>query len=257
MGKRISSHSRLRFDFPVGRGKTNDASAMDKAGWAGPFTRSQLVELFWRAKEIRITASGNYEYESPAGVLTGTLSLDVTLVRVDTVLGVTSPCDELDVFRGLMTSNYGQYEAEWEGYFTGGFGRVYIRLGAGGLLKDAAGWWLTPIASGGYAQTSCGAIKSKTLEWEAGGDEETGTWDAGSAVVALRLNLSTTESGTKAATLNLGGGTVAFPLQTSCDGGSVSSATIEITKWFEYATSTGVAAWNASTGAPVNGGPGE
>jgi hypothetical protein len=240
MGRHISSHSRFRFEFPVGRGTVNDSTAMDKTGWAGPFTRSQLVELLWRAEEIRITATGNYEYvfsEAEGAVpLTGSLSIDVTMVRVHSVLGVTSPGNELDVFRSNMTANYGQYEAEWEGSFTGGFGRMYIRLAAGGLLKDAAGWWLTPIASGGYAQTSCGAIKSKTLSWEAGGDEETGTWDAGSAIVALRVNLSATESGTKAAALNLGGGTVSFPLQTSCDGGSVSAATIQITKWFKYAT---------------------
>jgi hypothetical protein len=258
MGKRISSHSRLRFDFPVGRGKTNDASAMDKTGWAGPFTRAQLVELFWRAEEIKITASGDYEYvfSEVEGVepLTGTLSLDVTLVRVHSVSGVTSPGDELDVFRSLMTSNYGQYEAEWVGSGASGVGSMYVRLGSDGLLKDAAGYWLAPV--GGYAQASCGAIISETLEWEAGGDEETGTWDAGSAIVDLRVILSTTEAGTIAATINLGGGAVAFPLQTSCDGGSVSAATIAVTKWFEYATSTGAAAWNASTGAPVNGGPG-
>jgi hypothetical protein len=212
---------------------------MDKTGWVGPFTRAQLVELLWRAEEIRITATGNYEYvfsdAEGAVPLTGTLSLDVLMTRIHTRLGVTADGDELDVFRSLMTSNYGQFEAEWEGSAVGGSGRMYIRLGADGLLKDAAGWWLSP-GYGGYSQTTCGAIKSKTLEWEAGGDEETGTWDAGSAIVDLRVNLSTTESGTKSATLNLGGGTVAFPLQTNCDGGSVSAATIQITKWFKYAT---------------------
>lgn len=240
MGRHVSSHSRFRFEFPVGRRETNDAAAMDKTGWAGPFTRSQLVELLWRAEEIRITATGNYEYvfseAEGAAPLTGTLSLDVTLVRVHTVLGVTSPGDELDVFKSLMTANYGQFEAEWEGTGAGGTGRMLIRLANGGLIKDAAGWWLTPIASGGYAQTDCSARITKTLEWEAGGDEETGTWDAGSTIVDLTVILSITESGTKAATLNLGGGTVAFPLQTSCDGGSVSAATIAITKWFKYAT---------------------
>jgi hypothetical protein len=232
---------------------------MDKTGWAGPFTRAQLVELLWRAEEIRITATGNYEYVfsdlEGAVPLTGTLSLDVLMTRVHTVPSTgTAPGDEVDVFRSLMTSNYGQFEAEWKGSAAGGSGGMYIRLGADGLLKDAVGWWLTP-GYGGYSQTTCGAIKSKTLEWGAGGDEETGTWDAGSAIVDLRVNLSTTESGTMAAALNLGGGLVPFPLQTSCDGGSVSAVSIQITKWFEYATSTGAAAWNASTGAPANGGP--
>lgn len=50
----------------------------------------------------------------------------------------------------------------------------------------------------------------------------------------------------------------AFPIKCGVEGAVVSAAslTIEATEWWPYKTTAGADAWNTTTGAPANGGPG-
>ena len=266
MGQRIASHFSRRFEFPMKAG-IEDCTALTKTGVPGPFTRAQYVELLWRVKEIRILASASYEYvfsdAEGAEPLTGTISMDITLfARSGDGVGVSN---ELGILRnsfpdGPFSKGFRDWSPDDTPETSGGMSLTFaIRS----MQEDAAGWWLPSPAAGAMGEPqplSFFIAQRKFLAWDAGGDEETGTWDAGSTYVTLRVDAGTAGSGQAiASTINLSSGAVSFPLYLTVQNSTETApgtASIEITKWFEYATSTGAAAWNASTGAPANGGPG-
>lgn len=265
MGVRISSHSRDRFDFPLGRHTVVDASATAKPDAPGPFTRAQMVELLWRVKKIRVTGSASFSYEHSelTAPVTGSVEVDVILTRASDYL--VAVVDENELFLQLMGNEfYGAPFAYWSAEIDdSGLGRVVMSPYFGGLPKDDDGYWLTGL----FCQAGLGsgelATGQQVVSWEEGGDIETGEWPAGSKTIVLNVDITSQAISPRviiAATLNLQGTPVDFPLEVYAIDSAVEltghAASIEITEWFPYATTAGAAAWNTTTGSPSNGGPG-
>lgn len=238
MGLHVSSHSRYRFEFPILSGAPYDCTADDKTGWAGPFTRAQLVELLWRVQEIRVQASGDYEINAEGGPYTGSISLDVTMVRQN-AFG-TDPANELKVFGNNMASQDPAYAPSgtfdlmsWRGGDADKYAEMYIPRGRNWPRKDGAGYWLAPSDSLGFVSSM--QLNARAEDEVAYGEGE----GAGTGTVVLEVFLSSYEEGTILTTLNLTNGGVTVPLQTKGPGAEVAvatSASLTITKWFKYAT---------------------
>lgn len=255
MGRRISSHSRFRFDLPFGEASRADPDTLDTDGAVGPLTRQQYVETFWRVAQIRIsgeidvtfTRDIDYPTTGTRESASVTAEFDATLVRTSiegefpTFTEVTS--DEGNVF--LDNLHHGGKAAFLYG--------DSMEFTIAEHLIDADGdFWLKPFISVSPA-TDFATEPAVLIE---GGHmpkpyESLTEWDYSEVTLSLPLS----------------SGTVTFPVLVSAfEFGSLqevddvvitaTTATLEVVAWFPYADNAGLAAWDTTTGLQDNGGPG-
>lgn len=258
MDKHLSIRSRgYAFTMPDAIAYT--ASEFASKGYIGPLKRSTLVALIWRVKKLRVEASVSYSWEvripdsDPPDTVTRSDSMDLS-VDIERTGGIESS-PGTSTFIALpelyfTSANMGSIDpfAEFSAYVE------FQKLGVYSFRGPRAEWTISQesfplgldendeywINSGIYA-----------LKW--GNDPEVGvSWGASS---------ETPPPGGGTTTLSLAGDEIPLNFGASVGGvGDVSvdssSFSVQVTEWYPYANSQGQPCWNASTGAPINGGPG-
>lgn len=228
MGQRITHRSRPRVDFPF-RYRTGTHGDYDH----GPFTLQQIVELLWRVKTLSVVAS--ITDASPT-----VFDLTAEIPRVDEFFDpVTDESVMLQTVHG-----YGGifYTSDDE---VGIWNFPYITgddvPGDETIIKDGSDYWIQ--GDDGYSLATTNFL----LEWVSG-DQFIAQGDGfGGGTVNFEGSLILSD-----------GVPIPLKLYAGLTPGSAESATcvITATEWFPYATTTGAAAWDTTTGAPANGGPG-
>jgi hypothetical protein len=223
MGLRVTTRTRPRRDFPVIVGTTTAAAAAAD-NLAGPFTQAQLVELIFRVRKVRITASISHaRYIDPAPeeepfTEATTTDVDIAIPRRNTS-DVDSPeiADEVEI---LIHSEIGMsfFNDTNDGWFTGVLSSI--------VKDESGGYWMrinfggSPVGAGFSSDTS---IQGDTLEFNA--------------------------------TFTLGGVDFSIPAIAIAMEVTAASLMITVEEWWPYATTTGSAAYDTATGAAINGGP--
>lgn len=294
-GERFDFPIKLRRLYPKSNtefipGIYEDCTNRDKTGVPGPLTRAQFVELLWRVKEITFKCQITFTHKEETGdgepedLQTKTVSLETRLKRLNNVgkydYDGKLP-DENDIFRELFQGDDASrsYQTQWFGETNpngdNGFdngdssGGMVINPFGYALQKDKDdGFWLHDrgefVSSGLPPYFYCfarGVFQFPSLinpgfpNYVEFGIHSGKYTDPKVRDEEDYLNLD--------GNLNLQGKGVNFPLVvnavtlTSFAILNITSATgsIEITEWFEYATTTGKPAWDKTTGRPINGGP--
>lgn len=217
------------------------ASACAAARRIGPMTREQLIQLIWRVREIEISGSISFtnfttdpDAEDPtAAGDSETLSIDRTCIRIISGEVAFSPVAR----KNFLEENMGK-----AGSVTleeSGSGASFILfVDKSKIYKDEVGkFWLEGGFNAKTPSPDLRATVREALETD-----------------ALEPDINFTGS------ITLLGTPVDFPMETFFTSGVYSvesaSATIAPSAFYPYATTAGAAAWNTSTGAPANGGPG-
>lgn len=203
-------------------------ASMADNGYIGPFTRKQFAELCYRVKAIRIQASVSWD-DGIGG--SGTDTMDVTLVRRDDAFnGIANE-------RRLISDIIGAEFPFVFGDGVGGFGTFLTA--AGPAYKDENNdYWISSLGNDALAVTQ----NDVTLT----ANGTTPTPAANESVFASNV-LTFSDASTAPLVL----------LVASANGDITSaSASVTITEWFPYKTTTGLPAWATATGLPINGGPG-
>lgn len=225
MGIRVTTRTRPRRDFPFTFGTTTAAAAATEK-LAGPFTMAQLVELIFRVRKVRIVGEISHDRyiepppEEEPFTEASTTEVDIVLPRRNTSeIDTAEIADEVEM---LIQSTVGLQ-----------FFDMPTSASFGGFLSS-----IQKDETGGY-----------WLDLNVAGSDETG-------VASFTSGFGGEEDFIIDAMLTIGGAAVAIP--TRVIGFNVTAATCAVTieEWWPYATSAGAAAWNTTTGAPVNGGPG-
>jgi hypothetical protein len=205
--------------------------------YLGPLTPAQYVALVWRVKEITVAFS--VDWEVPGGDPdSGTSTItDGVMIRRDPDNEIVDSETRLAEINNPLAIENAVVFSNAQAVFSfalpvGPFGTA--------LYKDENdALWLEPVFGSGNLATSDDDLFY--LGW--GETADFAVYD----LTPFELEIP-------------GGSPLQFPFAHigSETIGSVTSATasIEITGWFPYATKGGDPAWDATTGGPLNGGPG-
>lgn len=229
MGDRMTYRTRPRIDSIWAQGEQDTAANFAAAGYTGPFTRRQMMELWFRAKKIRVQASCDWA-NSGSGT-SGSVSLDQTLVRQYTA-DPFSPDVDIDDERILLQVWHANVTLSF--LYDLFFGISYLSLET--PRSDV------PVDENGEYWLSNSTASPLFVTDAAGFDVTTNT----SPDVSADLTFSD-------------GSVVTFDLAMTVAGTTSTSnhaASIDITEWYPYADKSGDPAWNINTGLEINGGPG-
>lgn len=236
-GQRIAMRSRPRMEAPWGYAPTPILAAdAAEAEYLGPLTVAQYVALVWRAQEITVAFS--FDWELPGGdPESGTSGITDGVMKrrdpdneiVDSEARLAEINNPLAVDNGVVFSNA---QADFS------FALPRGPFGATLFQDENDALWLEPIFSFGSLATTDDDLFY--LGW--GFASELAIYD----LAPFQLEIP-------------GGSPLEFPF--AHIGGDAAytitnvTASIEITKWFPYANAAGDPVWNVTTGAPINGGP--
>lgn len=231
----------------------------------GPvFTRLQYAELLHRVKKIRVQASCSYSYAitylgtddpPPTGfpfpTQTGTIDLDVTMERVTHVGEGSTALTEIQVFEEGIS--------RIEPYAT------LTNLSGDGM---ASMYPTTPWIDGSNIKPSKLFFDAhKSVDGTVGGIYWLANFEFGSNPSGYGGDATFTDITVTLAGMNSGNVSIPMKYTSSLvseiidykrDEVTISGVSIALTvvEWFPYATKAGDPAWNTTTGAPANGGPG-
>ena len=235
----------------------------------GPFTRAEVLALLWRVKKFNIVAEvsgtgekevyneATEEYEMQATTISASINKSPQVcynLSEDSSVEGFVPDDKIVPYLMLnVTVDGGQlvFSDPPDGTFEAeGAGIGFYFNSSSEVWKDPdGGHWLDMSMSAGKSasgsSTGGGAVSLRSTD------------DPLDPAIVDQLHFT--------GSLVIGGTTVDLRMVATAVGNSevgvvtaVDSASFEITveEWRPYATSTGAAAWDTTTGAPANGGPG-
>lgn len=231
MGERVTYRTRPRIDSFWVVDNVDTPANLEGFGRMGPFTRKQLMELWFRVKKIRIIASCDWENDNEDPPDSGSASLDVTVTRVRTsdmtLSDINNETELLDEWNAnAYLAFYDSAEISWF--------RATESLPRQSMDQDTNGdYWLDDGIPGAVLSVSDGADFSVAAL-------------GGSGQLTVSLEFSDTS-------------TVSFDLSFVVAGATSTSnraATVEILEWYPYADRDDDPAWDTATGLQANGGPG-
>lgn len=234
MGKRVTFRTRPRIDSFWATRDPGTSTDFAASAYLGPFTNEQMIELWFRAKEIRFQASADWEDDTVSPPDTGTATLDVTLVRVlDSDLSeITDENDLIGEWGGQNTLRFHLTSGNVSGDL---FVESPIVEDLGVQIDENDKYWLVFVND--YPLLVIDGDQNLQIRSAATSDTD-----------KVTTNLTFSDSTTAALS-------IAFEVYNATSISNL-SCTIEITKWFPYADKAGSAAWDVDTGLQVNGGPG-
>lgn len=277
---RISHVSRYRWEIACGSGIISNATTLDKTNMPGPLTLWQMMELLWRVKEMKITGTAGISYTvdelDPADEeikpvnKSGSISFDMDMERRRSNENdfPEDDSDENEVYADNRTHTTSFENVVWRGKTATDScgGHVNTNYGHGISRDDSGDYWLPRVSFTGSSHLthfSLGAGKSEVIG--STGEGEDAVDITGSVAIYTgegipygdEYKIATTE-------LSLQGTPVNFPFFFRVSASSPAydviadsaEVTLDITKWFAYATKAGTPAWNENTGLAINGGPG-
>lgn len=229
---------------------------------SGPFTRPDIIALLWRVKKLRIvasvTATATKEVFNETTEEFETVTTNYTR-DVDEVLELVYPSnwssEELqdeqipddDFLYAVTNSNEHRFRSVGEeSGTTGGLFYFLCDQYSNDVGKDTGGaLWIYLYGGAGTAVTGDAGLTVWEMKYGAAAGDDVTTKDFTGTLqiydntvnLVMRVRPSSTEAGDNTAI-------------------TAASFAITVEEWRPYATTAGAGAWNATTGAPVNGGPG-
>jgi hypothetical protein len=230
---RIRSLAQVVFDHArVDAPRLYQIEPLPEENISGPWAAKDIAALLYRAKKLRLRATINHKEEinpypeEPPYLQSVTTSIDIELVRMRDA-GFDVPVEnEIEL---LQNYTYNYYQDQ-DGNGVTFASRPYL---------DDGQWYL---AASVYALSEeKTTAPSKVLIAQ----ESSSGYPISANFEILGTNY---EIPAKVILLETGGDPEIVVEDASCS--------IEVTEWWTYATKSGAPAWNATTGAPANGGPG-
>jgi hypothetical protein len=243
MDTRVSLRSQGRYYKPF---RTEAITAADAAAAnkIGTLTKQQVLALLWRVKKLRIVASMSYTVEAAIpGDPDVAMSVSVNRVIPRTFdeegFEFGAELEAKDFLKATMDFPYVRFEAFTDPdiaifSIVSGFDAAYI------LLDEAEDYWLP---------------SAPECDTDSTDDTHRPSWSIAPPDYEVTTELLFT------GTLEVLGASISIPMiakANSVGTVSVDAAAFAVTveEWYPYATTAGAAAWNTTTGAPANGGPG-
>lgn len=223
MSERITIRARRRYwDSFVLHAEEKTVAEMFQLGYVGPFPRTRLVELIFRAKAIRIVAG----------------SIDVTLpLCFDDGTPVESVRDVMKRWLGVFEGDPLPLK-----FFDSATGSFFAWPNPPGnfreILKDENGeYWVRAGYFNEFAIANDLSLTSLVVLGLGAGAGGGGSVDYAGGLVYSYAR------------------TTPFLAHISSPGSSVTTCTISISEFWPYERSDGLAAWDTATGEEDNGGP--